>query len=95
MMYAKRSNRVVQIAESEVNRYVEQGYTIVDEKGTVIKETVPTDLATLKLAYNKHIEEIKALKEENDTLKKEIESLKSKPSTKSTKAKVEKEETVE
>lgn len=61
MLYAERGNRVKQISEQDIPKYVEQGYTITDGQGTVIKETVPTDLPSLKLAYDKHIKEIESL----------------------------------
>lgn len=62
MLYAERGNRVKQISEQDIQKYVEQGYVITDGRGTVIKETVPTDLSALKLEYNKHIAEIESLK---------------------------------
>lgn len=62
MVYAERGNRVKQISEQDIQKYVEQGYVITDGMGTVIKETVPTDIASLKLEYNKHIAEIETLK---------------------------------
>ena len=61
MIYAEQGNRVKVIQETEIQRYVEKGYTITDGRGTVIKETVPTDMATLRLAYVDHQREIKAL----------------------------------
>ena len=63
MVYAERGNRVKQISEQDIQKYVEQGYIITDGRGTVIKETVPTDLSELKLEYNKHLAEIESLKQ--------------------------------
>ena len=62
MLYAERGNRVKQLSEQDIQKQVEQGYVITDGRGTVIKETVPTDLSALKLEYNKHIAEIESLK---------------------------------
>jgi hypothetical protein len=61
MIYAEQGNRIKVIQETEIQRYVEKGYTITDGRGTVIKETVPTDMATLRLAYVDHQKEIKEL----------------------------------
>lgn len=84
MIYASKGNRVRQIAEPDIDRFVEKGYTIIDEKGTVIKETIPTDMATLKLAYINHIEEIANLKAEIEQLK----SVKAEATTKKSTKKV-------
>lgn len=61
IIYAQRGNRVKRIAESDIAKYAEQGYTVKDDKGNVLKETIPTDLATLRTEYAKHIETIKKL----------------------------------
>ena len=77
MLYAEQGNRVRQIQESEIQRYVEQGYTITDGRGTVIKETVPTDMASLRTAYVEHTDEIKKLKAQIATLETELALVKS------------------
>ena len=68
-IYAERGNRVKLISESEIQKYGEQGYTITNGQGTVLQETVPTDVPTLKLAYKQHIDEIARLKDEIAELK--------------------------
>ena len=75
MLYAERGNRVKQISEQDIQKYVEQGYVITDGRGTVIKETVPTDLSALKLEYNKHIAEIESLKKAIEIRDEEIAKL--------------------
>ena len=86
MLYAVKGNKEKTIDESMIESCVQQGYKIVDERGAVIRETVPTDLASLKLAYKKHEETIKALKSTNAeliakirSLEAELEELKAKP----------------
>ena len=76
MIYAEKGNRVKQIREDEVDKYANQGYMIKDGTGTVIKETVPTDLNTLRLAYVQHLDEIKSLKAEISNLKEELSKAK-------------------
>ena len=75
MLYAEKGNKVKEIDESMIESCVEQGYKIVNEVGTVIKDSVPTDTASLKLAYRKHEETIKALEAENKALKAKIAEL--------------------
>lgn len=82
MIYAEQGNRVKVIQETEIQRYVEKGYTITDGMGTVIRETVPTDMASLRLAYVDHQKEIKELKEriaELESALVEAQSKKTKP----------------
>lgn len=82
MIYAEQGNRVKVIQENEIQRYVEKGYTITDGMGTVIRETVPTDMASLRLAYVDHQKEIKELKEriaELESALVEAQSKKTKP----------------
>lgn len=62
MIYAERGNRVKQISEQDIPKYIEQGYKITDEWGRVLKSTVPTDIQVLKLAYVQNQEEIATLK---------------------------------
>jgi len=76
MLLAEKGNKVKEINESQIEACVQQGYRIVNERGQVIQETVPTDLNSLKLAYKNNTETIKALKRDNQSLKESIESFK-------------------
>ena len=58
MLYAKKSNRVQPIAESDVQRFLSMGYNIIDVKGNVLAESMPEDVGGLKAAFKKHTEEI-------------------------------------
>lgn len=98
MIYAQKGNKQRQIAEADIQTYVEQGYRIVDGQGTVIQETVPDDLATLKTAYKKHMAEIRTLKARVQELSEQVNAFsKAKKETKVEKEteEVEKEETAE
>ena len=79
MIYAQRGNRITQIKEEDIQRYVNEGYAIKDENGSVIVDTAPTDIKELQKAYRDHIKEIKVLMDANEALKKEIAELKAKP----------------
>ena len=76
MVIAERGNKIKHIAEADINKYVEQGYTIKGEDGKVIRETVPVDVQALKTAFIQQSSEIKSLKAEIETLKAENTALK-------------------
>ena len=82
MIYAQKGNRIHKIEEHQIPSLVEQGYDIVDEKGRVLSESVPTDPVVLRTAF---IENKKRIEE----LENEIKALKAQK-----KAPVKKEETV-
>ena len=82
MIYAERGNRVITIKEESIQKYVEQGYTIMDETGKVIQNTIPVDTPNLKKAYVEHLREIESLKAENARLKAQIAELSAKPAKK-------------
>ena len=75
MVYAERGNRVISIKEESIDKYVNQGYLIYDEAGTIIKDTVPNDVAKLKKAYIEHKAEIDSLKAEIEKLNAQIDVL--------------------
>lgn len=76
MVYASKANRVIQIAEADIETFVIDGYVIKDENGKVLRQTAPTDITLLRNEYISHISEIESLKLENESLKAEIEKLK-------------------
>lgn len=70
MAKVRRDNRILTISETEVNKYLQQGYDQIDDKGKVIKRA--TGGRTVPIAeYNRVLEE-------NEKLKAEIEELKMK-----------------
>ena len=93
MFYAERGNKVVSINEESIQKYAEQGYTILNEAGAVVKSTVPVDIPNLKKSYVEQSEKIKTLETENATLKQQIADLQAALAVKS--AKVEKTEKAE
>ena len=60
----KRGNVVLTINAELVDRYVAKGYDLIDKTGNVIKKSVPTDLDSLKAAYERQLSENKQLKEQ-------------------------------
>ena len=79
MIYAQKGNKLRQIAEADIDTYVVQGFKIVDEKGAVLKETVPMDIPTLRNAYAQHTAEIRALKAKVAELTAQLETANAKP----------------
>ena len=100
----QRANVILEISEQEQDKYLAQGYDILDDSGNVVKKSIPTDIGRLRVAYHEALEEIEKLKAEVEKLtaqvkekeseavqvkEKEPEAEPSKPKRKSTKTKTE------
>ena len=86
MTYIQRANVILEVKDDQVERYVNEGYNVIDvNTGKILIESVPKDITGLTKAYNEHIETIKKLQEENTKLTSEIKKLKK--SSKSTTSK--------
>ncbi|EGL82100.1 hypothetical protein CathTA2_2463 [Caldalkalibacillus thermarum TA2.A1] len=69
MAKVRRDNRILTVSETEVNKYLQQGYDQIDDKGKVIKRA--TGGRTVPIAeYNRVLEENEKLKAELEELKK-------------------------
>lgn len=90
MMYAKKGNRIRQVAQHEVEKYLSLGYDIVDANCNMIQATIPVDLVTLQKCYAEHIHTIEVLERENASLKAQIENLTKQTSTVKTEESVKK-----
>ena len=69
ILYAQKGNLVSRIEESQINELLNQGYDIIDEKGSVLHKAVPTDPVLLKRAYVDNMRQIEELKKEIEALK--------------------------
>ena len=78
MIFATKGNKVRRIDEASIQKYSDQGYTITNDKGEVIKESIPTDLTLLKTAYIQHTRQIKMLEDEVASLKAQLVNAKKK-----------------
>lgn len=78
LVTVQKANVVMDIKESEVDRYLDLGYDIIDHKGNIIKKSIPTDLNTLRAEYITLMDINTKLTELNAKLKKEIKELKAK-----------------
>lgn len=88
MAQVMKGNRQITINEDKIEEFLIMGYSLIDEKGDIIKagnavtfkdlkvenETLKTELAKLKES-NLNSEEIEALRAENESLKKDIKKL--------------------
>lgn len=72
MMYARKANRIRQVAEHEVEKYLDLGYDITDEAGNILKSAIPTDVSLLQKYYVEHTAKIAELEQT-------IASMKAKP----------------
>lgn len=82
MATVRRGNVILNIKDSEVERYSDMGYDILGSDGSVVRKAIPSDPNVLKIAYRQHIEEIRKLNEEIQELKLQL-SESDKPSKKS------------
>lgn len=64
MARVKRANVILDIKESEVQRYLDLGYDVLGEDGKVIKKCIPNTLGELRMAYVEHTAMIAKLQEE-------------------------------
>lgn len=72
----QRANVILDVPEEWVDRYIDEGYDVIDNKGNVIKKSIPRDLGTLQKAYIDHIHKIEELESEIEELKTKAEQLK-------------------
>ena len=70
MAQVRRANVVLTVKDSEINNYLDMGYDVIDEYGRVEKAAIPTDLATLRKAYQDQSASIARLEAENERLRK-------------------------
>lgn len=76
MIKVVKGNVVLRVEDNMLDYYVDRGYTAKQLDGTLIKEAVPTDAASLKKAYIESKNEVNMLKKEISDLKQQIASMK-------------------
>ena len=69
LVQVERGNVVLQVPEYDVQRFLDQGYNLIDDSGNIIQASVPRDLGTLQKLYVEQSQEIERLKEEIQKLK--------------------------
>ena len=76
MVKVQRGNVVLTISDNAIDRYMNMGYDVVDEKGNVKQISTPTDLKALQHAYVNNAKTIKELQARIEELEEENEALK-------------------
>lgn len=77
MATVQRLNVILDIDDADVDHYMALGYNVIDKKGNVIKETMPTDVPTLQKLCRDHVQKIQALETEVAKLTAELSAKKS------------------
>lgn len=75
MIRISRGNVVLDVDETFLQGYLNQGYNVVDEKGNIIQRGTPNDVHSLKLALTEANKQIDKLVAENEALKDKINTL--------------------
>ena len=65
----QRNNIVLEVDSELKQRYLNEGYNIINAKGQVVEKAIPTDIAELRKAYVMHTKTIKRLESEIKKLK--------------------------
>lgn len=75
MAYVRRANVFLSVPDDSVSKYMAQGYSLVDKRGNILKESIPNDLVQLQKAYTEHTEIIKQKDSEIANLRAQIKEL--------------------
>ena len=89
----RKGNKVLTVADDAVERYIGQGYSVIDETGAIVTKAMPVGNNQLKAEYIRMSDTIKSLEaevkqlkstneyldQENKRLTKELTTLKSAP----------------
>lgn len=94
MAIVRRSNEILRVNDTLIGHYLDIGYDVIDEKGTVLLKAVPTDNTQLKAEFKKLSDEVNKLREANNVLKRQLAEAESKVTELSDKKALAKEEVV-
>lgn len=86
MATVQRLNVILDIDDADVDHYMALGYNVIDSKGNVIRETMPTDAPTLQKCYREHVQKIETLEKKVAELTAELSAKKSTPKASSKKS---------
>lgn len=79
MVKVRKANVVLHIKETEVKRYLDLGYDVIDDGGDIVQKSIPNDIVTLKNAYLQHTAEIEKLNAEVQRLNNLLKAKKAEP----------------
>lgn len=77
MATVRRLNVILDVNDADVEHYMALGYDVVDNRGNIVRATMPTDVATLQKCYREHIQKIEALEKKVAELSAEVSAKKS------------------
>lgn len=77
MARVQRANVILNIDEKDVDHYMANGYNLIDDRGNIVKETMPNDVPTLQARYRASLSKINELQAQINELKAELETKKS------------------
>ena len=60
-MIVQRANVILRIDDDSAQKYLNLGYNVIDEKGKVLQEAIPSDVGTLRKCYVEHLNKIAEL----------------------------------
>ena len=60
-MIVQRANVILRIDDDSAQKYLNLGYNVIDEKGKVLKEAIPSDVGMLRKCYVEHLNKIAEL----------------------------------
>lgn len=75
MVNVQRANVFLTIPDEDIDKYMAKGFSIVDERGNVLKQSIPTELLELQKAYTEHEEIIKRKDSEIADLRAQLQEL--------------------
>ena len=68
----RRANVILDVSEDEAERYLDEGYDILDEKGNVVERSIPRDIPSLQAQLQDARKEVDKLKEQVKELKERL-----------------------
>ena len=76
--YVRRGNVLLEVNENTLEKYLADGFDLVDTSGKVLKHGAPNDPTALKKRYEEQTKEIENLKAQVEALEKALEKTKNK-----------------
>ena len=76
MVKIQRANTVLDIEDEDVERYVNLGYNVIDNKGNILREAIPNDVGVLQRAYIENRRKIEQLEKQIKELQVKLQDAK-------------------
>lgn len=76
MVKIQRANTVLDIEDEDVERYVNLGYNVIDNKGNILREAIPNDVGVLQMAYIENRRKIEQLEKQIKELQVKLQDAK-------------------